>query len=149
MIIPNWHPIFVNFTVALSFVALLFMVMSRFTPKQELRIQWRHSARWTLWFGGLFTVLTLLSGFQAFASLAQDASYTPVLITHRNWGVLSGAVFCVMVFWSISCCRGGRIAGYGFLVTMLSLVAMTNLTAWYGAELVYRYGVGVMPLVSK
>lgn len=146
MIIPNWHPIFVNFTVALSSVALLFMLLSRFAPKQELRIQWRYSARWTLWLGALFSLFTLLSGFQAFSSVSYDATSLPALMMHRNMALLSISLFAVMVFWSISCCRGGRIAGYGFLLGMLLLVIVVNTTAWLGAELVFRYGLGVISL---
>ena len=146
MIIPNWHPIFVNFTVALSSVALLFMLMSRFTPKQELRVQWRHSARWTLWLGALFTLFTILSGFHAFSSVTIDQDSYQAALLHRNWALVGASLFFLMVFWSISCCRRGRIAGYGFLVAMLLLVVVVNVTAWLGAELVFRHGLGVMSL---
>jgi len=38
------------------------------------------------------------------------------------------------------------MAGYSFLTGMLLLVVVITVTSWYGAELVYRHGVGVMSL---
>ena len=146
MIIPNWHPVFVHFTVALSVTALLFMLLTLTASKESLRLQWRHSARWCLWLSAFFTIFTLLAGFQAFDSVAHDAISHQVMIIHRNWALGASVLLILVVFWSISCCQKGRMAGYSFLAGMLLLVVVITITAWYGAELVYRHGVGVMSL---
>ena len=144
MNIPGWHSFFVHFTVALSCAALLFMVLSRFAPKEVLRQQWRHSARWTLWLGAFCTLFTLLSGFQEYHSATGDELLLESMAVHRNWALVSSAFFVLMVFWSISCCQRGRMAGYGFLVAMMMLVAMVIITARSGVELVHPHGLGAI-----
>lgn len=146
MIIPNWHPIFVHFTVALSCTSLLFMLLTSVAPKESLRVQWRHAARWCLWLAAFFTLFTLLAGFQAFNSVAHDEASHQAMVIHRNWALGASGLLVLMVFWSISCCQRGRMAGYSFLVGMLLLVGVITITAWHGAELVYRHGIGVMSL---
>jgi len=61
LIIPNWHPLLVHFTVALVTVSAAFFVMSKVNKdKAETFIL---VAKWTLWVGAGFTVFTVLAGF--------------------------------------------------------------------------------------
>ena len=61
-IIPNWHPIFVHFTVALLIIAAIIHLLSHFLPKGNLANQLTIVARWNFWFGMGFTLLTGLGG---------------------------------------------------------------------------------------
>lgn len=47
-IIPNWHPIFVHFTVALFSVATGLYALSLLVSNIQLKEQWRIVARWNL-----------------------------------------------------------------------------------------------------
>jgi uncharacterized membrane protein len=145
-IIPNWHPIFVHFTIALLSTALLFMLLMLTVSKESLRLQWRHAARWSLWFGAFFTIFTLIAGFYAFSHVSHDEISYQAMLTHRAWALATVAWLVVVVVWSARCCQQGKLASYGFLLAMILLVGMVISTAWHGAELVYRYGLGVMSL---
>ncbi|MDH5573601.1 MAG: hypothetical protein OEY89_17685, partial [Gammaproteobacteria bacterium] len=69
-ILPNWHPIFVHFTVALLSVSIGVYFASCFMKKSELKNEWLIVARWSLWFGTGITVLTVLSGLYAYNTVA-------------------------------------------------------------------------------
>lgn len=57
-IIPNWHPVFVHFTVAPLVLAALFSVLELFMRDGDARAQIRVFARWSLWVGTAFAVAT-------------------------------------------------------------------------------------------
>ena len=48
-IIPNWHPIFVHFTVALLTMSVFFYGLSFVAPGNRFYEQWVSVARWNLW----------------------------------------------------------------------------------------------------
>lgn len=144
-IIPNWHPIFVHFTVALfSLAAGLFIV----TPflKPSLQDQWRIVARWALWFGAGITVITGLTGFYAYNTVAHDTPSHSAMTDHRNWAMATIALFLVIAVWTTIRVRRQQILGIGFIAVMVIASGVLASTAWRGGELVYRYGLGVMSL---
>ena len=144
MIIPNWHPIFVQFTIALICSALLFMLLIRLVPNNRLQQQWRAAARWNLWLGSFATLFTLISGLYAYGVATPNALTHPVMLVHRNWALVSCGWLAVVVVWSAWCCNKGRAAGVGFLSAMVLLVAMLLSTAWHGARLTYHDGLGAV-----
>ena len=100
-IVPNLHPIFVHFTVALlSLSALLFLVI-RFLGRGKLAEQWVVVARWSLYFGMGITILTLASGIYAFNTVAHDAPSHAAMSDHRNWALITVLLFVVMTIWSV------------------------------------------------
>lgn len=144
-IIPNWHPIFVHFTVALLSLAVgLFAV----TPlvSSPLKEQWLVVARWTLWFGAGFTVITVAAGFYAYNTVAHDTPSHAAMMDHRNWAVATIALFMALTVWSVVAVRKGKQLGVAFVVAMLISGGVLASTAWRGGEAVYRYGLGVMSL---
>ena len=144
-IIPNLHPIFVHFTVALLSLAVLLSVT---TPllKGALREQWATVARWMLWFGAGITVVTGLSGLYAYNTVAHDTPSHLAMTDHRNWAVATIAAFLALAVWSIVRVRASRHAGPVFVVALVFAGMLLTSTAWRGGELVYRHGLGVMSL---
>lgn len=145
-IIPNWHPVFVHFTVALLIIAAAIHLLSHFLPKGELANQLTIVARWNLWFGVGFTLLTVAAGWYAFNTVAHDAPSHIAMSEHRNWAMVTFALLLGISGWEYYLSRHGR--GKGWLFTTLLVIAAGLLlsTAWHGGELVYRYGLGVMSL---
>jgi len=144
-IIPNWHPIFVHFTVALlSLAAGLFAI----TPfiKSPLKEQWQIVARWALWFGAGFTIITGLTGLYAYNTVAHDTPSHLAMIDHRNWAIVTIALFLALATWSIVWVRKNKTLGTVFVVCIAIAGGVLASTAWHGGELVYRYGLGVMSL---
>jgi uncharacterized membrane protein len=144
-IIPNHHPVFVHFTVALLFLAVgLFMV----TPflKGSLKEQWCIVARWLLWFGAGFTIITGLTGLYTYNTVAHDTPSHLAMTNHRNWAIATITAFLVLASWSITRLRTAKHLGMVFVVFLILSGGLLGATAWRGGELVYRYGLGVMSL---
>lgn len=144
-IIPNWHPIFVHFTVGLWLLAVGLLVAIQFVP-EPLKAQWRTVAYWSLWFGTGLTVLTALTGLYAYNTVAHDTPSHAAMTEHRNWAVATIVCFVALTVWSIAWVRQGKALGVMFVVPAVIAGGMLVSTAWHGGELVYRYGLGVMAL---
>ncbi|MEN8171166.1 MAG: DUF2231 domain-containing protein [Pseudomonadota bacterium] len=145
-IIPNWHPIFVHFTVALFSVSTGLYVLSLLIPDGKLKEQWRTVARWNLWLGMAITVITVLTGWYAYNTVVHDEPSHLAMTDHRNWALVTASLFLIATVWSILRHRAEKEASP--LLLLLLVVAMASLgsTAWRGGEVVYRYGLGVMSL---
>ncbi len=144
-IIPNYHPIFVHFTVALLLLSVgLFVV----TPlvKSPLKEQWLIVARWSLWFGAGITIITGIAGLDAYNTVAHDTPSHIAMTDHRNWAIATIILFLALATWSIIWVRKGKNLGVLFVVCMVIAGGVLASTAWRGGEVVYRYGLGVMSL---
>jgi len=144
-IIPNFHPLFVHFTVALFMLSVGLFVVTPFM-KPRLREQWQTVARWALWFGAGLTVITGLTGLDAYNTVAHDAPSHAAMTDHRNWAIATMALFLGLTAWSIIRVRRKQALGTVFIVAMVIAGGLLASTAWRGGELVYRYGLGVMSL---
>ena len=133
-ILPNWHPIFVHFTVALLTVAAGMHLVSHFVTRPELRNQLTIAARWNLWIGIAATLLTVAAGWYAFNTVNHDAPSHLAMIEHRNWATSTLAVFLVIAAWEYYFYRHGK--GKGWLFTALLVIAASLLlsTAWHGMD---------------
>jgi len=144
-IIPNWHPIFVHFTVALLSLSVGLFVVTPFV-KSRLKEQWYTVARWTLWFGAAITIATGLAGLYAYNTVAHDTPSHLAMTDHRNWAVVAIVMFLALAAWSIVWVRKGKNLGTVFVICMVIAGGVLASTAWRGGEVVYRYGLGVMSL---
>lgn len=144
-IIPNWHPIFVHFTVALlSLSVILFAIKPLLQGR--LQAQLLIVARWTLWIGVAITLLTGLAGLEAYNSVTHDSPSHAAMTEHRNWALSVIVLFPLLALWLAYRLRKGKEAGRWFISLMLAGGLLLLSTAWHGGELVYRYGLGVMSL---
>ncbi len=144
-IIPNWHPIFVHFTVGLLSLSVgLFLV----TPliHNELKEQWQIVARWCLWFGALSTLLTGATGLYAYNTVAHDTPSHIAMTEHRNWAIVTIILFVLLAIWSAIWVKQKKVLNIAFVAAMVVSGGVLVSTAWHGGELVYRYGLGVMSL---
>lgn len=145
-IIPNLHPIFVHFTVALLIVAAALHVLLHFVPHSGLRSQMAIVARWNLWAGVGFTLITVAMGWYAFYTVNHDTPSHLAMIEHRNWAMATLAAFLGIAAWEYYLQRHGKSKGWLFTGLMVIAASLLLSTAWHGGELVYRYGLGVMSL---
>ena len=145
-IIPNWHPVFVHFTIGLLIVAALFHVVAAFNSKSANYYQFENVANWNLWVGTVFAVITVIAGWFAFNSVDHDTPSHLAMIDHRNWALVTTTVFILLAIWSFR--RAKRAIAITWLITVPLLVAsgLLGATGWKGGELVYRHGLGVMSL---
>ncbi len=145
-IIPNYHPIFVHFTVALLSVSTGFFVLAYLFRRHKWRQQWLTTAYWNLWVGAGITILTLAAGWYAFNTVDHDTPSHEAMLEHRSWALATVAVILLVAAWSIRRYARSRPQNPLFVGSMVLVWALITATAWHGAELVYRHGLGVMSL---
>ncbi len=144
-IIPNWHPIFVHFTVALFSISAGLFTITSFI-KSPLKEQWQTVARWNLWFGAGITIITGLAGLYAYNTVAHDTPSHAAMTEHRNWAIVAITLILGLAIWSIIRVHRNLALGTAFVVAMVITGGILAATAWRGGEVVYRYGLGVMSL---
>ncbi len=139
-IIPNWHPLFVHFTIALLTISTLLYVVGVFLKKENLLIV----ARWNLWIGVTITVGTVLAGLYAYNTVAHDAPSHVVMTNHRNWALVTATIFVLLALWAFWKQRGARTVSPVFVVAMVAATGLLFITGYKGGDVVYRYGLGVL-----
>lgn len=144
-IIPNWHPIFVHFTVALYTIAVAFFILAWLFTRVKISTEFLITARWCLWAGAVFGIVTVIFGFIAFNTVAHDDPAHRVMIDHRNWALATLLGVAIMAVWSWVTRRRHR-PSILFLLGLIIVFVLLTTTAWHGGELVYRHGLGVMSL---
>jgi len=145
-IIPNWHPIFVHFAVALLIMAVIFHIVAAVNNQSTNYYQFENVANWNLWIGALFAIITVVAGWFAYNSVKHDTPSHLAMTDHRNWAMVTTGLFVLLAIWSFR--RAKKSVAISWLIA-LPLVAASGLlgvTAWKGGELVYRHGLGVMSL---
>lgn len=146
-IIPNWHPIFVHFTIGLLFTASILFIVSSVLPESSTRHDHLQLvAFWNLWIGYAIALVTACFGWLAYNSVAHDAPSHEAMTLHRNSALLTLAVFLPVVTWSLFCYRRSRKTSWAFIMVLLVPTLLLARTGWLGGEAVYRYGLGVMSL---
>lgn len=145
-ILPNWHPVFVHFTVALLMVAVVIHLLIHFMPKGELLDQLAIVARWNLLIGAGLTLFTVAAGWYAYNTVVHDAPSHLAMTEHRNWAMVAFALLLGIAGWEYYLSRHGKGKGWLFTALLVIAVGLLLSTAWHGGELVYRYGLGVMSM---
>ena len=145
-IIPNWHPVFVHFTVALIPISALcyltgYLFKHRNTGKELLLV-----ARWCLWFGAIAAIATATAGSIAYYTVAHDAPSHVAMTTHRNWAIATLIVILIVAAWSGWSYLKKQPVSLVFILAMMVTTTLLATTAWHGAEVVYRHGIGVKSL---
>ena len=100
-ILPNWHPLFVHFTVALYTASFLFFVLGRVFFSQARAGECLTAAFWTLWLGAIISVLTVAAGFYAFNTVRHDALSHAAMSDHRNWALATAGTWWLIALWSL------------------------------------------------
>ena len=145
-ILPNFHPILVHFTIALLFVSFFAFLVSIWGNNYTVRYQARLIGRWNLWIGAAMSVLTVAAGVYAFNTVAHDDASHVVMEKHEHLALATFALYGILAIWSLMHFRKDKDEPKSFVLIVFAAVVMVLVTAWYGGELVYRHGLGVMSL---
>lgn len=150
-IIPNWHPIFVHFTVALFSISSVFFVFTYLMSHTKLKTKIFFSefeivARWCLWLSAIITIITVSFGFYAYYTVKHDVISHVAMTVHRNWAIATAIFIYILAIWSMYSYFKRKKLTLIFLIIMIMTEGLLLSTAWHGGEVVYRYGIGVMSL---
>lgn len=150
-IIPNWHPIWVHFAVALLLTASgLFLLFGWKKDSHGNASNALIVARWTLRLGVAAAAGALLTGHWASGTVVHDDLAHSNMMVHRTWAFAAAAAFALAAV--IDYLRRPRSSS-SVLTNLLVLAGSVALaiTGLEGAENVYEHGLGVqrLPVVSS
>ena len=145
-IIPNFHPAIVHFPITLTSAAVAFIAAGTVFRTWFYAVQCLITGRWMLWGAAMFSLIAAVFGWFAFNSVAHDEVSHVAMILHRNWALGALAALLALAAWDVWRGRSGKMPSPGFLVLLIAAWLLVMSTAWHGAELVYRHGLGVMSL---
>lgn len=137
---PNIHPLLVHLPIALLTASWLFDIFGLITRKQDFE----RTAWWCLLAGVVGLTVTVASGLIAKKTVSIAGVATEHFETHQQIAFIIAGIYAILFLW--------RIAGRTklpqhreWLFVGLSLlgVILIWVGAWYGGELVYRFGTGV------
>ena len=148
-ILPNWHPFFVHFTIALISVGSIFYILSNlFSPSSTWGQEMRLFSVWSLVLAGFFTILTLIAGIHAYTTVAHDGSSHVAMTDHRNWGIATS----VLLFISLLVLKFSSKTLTARILTSFVLIFLFSsliITGYKGSHLVYKFGLGVQSLPAS
>ena len=145
-IIPNWHPLMVHFTIALLSMSILFFILQKPLFETEIGDNFNIFARYSLFLGVLFSILTVVAGWFAFNSVDHDTPSHLAMIDHRFWALITFGVFVVAGLWLKFSSAMRETVSIPFLVFIIIGGVLLATTGFKGAELVYKHGLGVQSL---
>ncbi|GAB5606450.1 DUF2231 domain-containing protein [Sideroxyarcus sp. TK5] len=145
-IIPNFHPALVHFPIAFTSAAVAFIAVGTVFRSWPYAAQCLMTGRWMLWGAALFALIAAVFGWFAFNSVAHDEVSHAAMKVHRNWALGALAALLAVAAWDVWRGRSGKMPSPVLLVLLFAAWLLVMSTAWHGAELVYRHGLGVMSL---
>jgi uncharacterized membrane protein len=145
-ILPNWHPVFVHFTVALYLIAALLFFAAGALPERPWSGPVVAAAYVNLWLGAALTLATVAAGIYAFNTVRHDEPGHLAMTDHRNWALAAAGIWWLIALWSWRRYRRARAPSLPFLAAVAVAAALLLATAWKGGELVYGHGLGVRSL---
>ena len=145
-VIPNWHPAFVHFPIAFTTAAVAFITIGTLFKNKSYAAQCQVTGRWILWAAALFALIAAVFGWLAYNRVAHDEISHAAMTVHRNWALGTLAALLVLAAWDVWRGRSGKMPSPDFVTLLAAAWLLVISTAWHGAELVYRHGLGVMSL---
>lgn len=146
-VIPNWHPLFVHFPIALiSLSAFFHLVVILLCKQPRCSSHCAVLAHSTLWLGALAALPTVILGWMASNTVNHDEAGHAAMLLHRSWALATLSVLTVLAVLDAWRHKADALPTWPFAVAVVLASALVASTAWHGAELVYRHGLGVMSL---
>lgn len=137
------HPIFVHFTVALSFTSVGAYLLAYFIPPGNLKNDISIAALWMLFFCFIASLFTILFGFLQFNSVKHDMLVHLPMTDHRNWGLGTASVLFICTILALRGYLINKTHTVSLMLGLLILAGLVGITAYKGGELVYHYGLAV------
>jgi len=140
-LVPNLHPFVVHFSVALLLASTAMLLIAKAFATSSWSAGLTHAGRWNLYLAALFAITSIGTGWFAFLDARVDANALATAVLHRRTGAIAWwlSLFCAIGVWRT------RHRAPGWIVLTALVVASVSITfsAMYGAQLVYRHGLGI------
>ena len=129
------HPIAVHFPIALLLTSLFFQGGYRFLKKEG----WDKTSTALLFLGTIAAVIAAGLGLLAEETVPHVPSSWEYFYNHKRLGLITAGLFAVLSLWRLF--FSGRWPKIFFWVWILASVVLI-VTAYFGGELVFQFGVG-------
>jgi len=141
---PNLHPVWVHFPIALLPLALVLYIVGISKSKKGLC----QAGIITLSLASIAAALALWTGRRAGESIPHGGAIHSLMETHSTlgWAILIGVV--LLTAWSFFTNEGAPKAPYAFLIALILLNLTVLQQADLGGRLVYVEGAGVKPVMA-
>jgi uncharacterized membrane protein len=143
-IIPGWHPIIVHFAIAMTVGGGAALATSRLCRGRRTRQRLAIWGTFNLCAGAAFVVLAIATGIMAIWDLNLPAAARAAVSTHVKWAFLTAVAVILAAVWRGAGAAPEEPPSNLFLAVMIGAVACAVVTAYFGAENVYRFGIGVL-----
>lgn len=144
-VIPNWHPLLVHFPIALISLSAFFHLAAILLRNQaRCATHCAVLAHSTLWLGALAAFPTVLFGWLASNTVEHDEAGHAAMLLHRSWALATLLALSVLAGWDAWRHKVDATPAWPFAGAVVLAWALVASTAWHGAELVYRHGLGVI-----
>lgn len=144
-VIPNWHPLLVHFPIALISLSAFFHLAAKLLHKQpRFAPHCAVLAHATLWLVALAAFPTVLFGWLASNTVDHDEAGHAAMLLHRSWALASLLALTVLASLDAWRHKVDALPTWPFAGAVILVWALVATTAWHGAELVYRHGLGVI-----
>ncbi len=142
-VIPNWHPLFVHFTVTLLAITGVLQLILWLSQEKAGWTLLAAAQKWLILISSVVVIATIATGLNAYYTVNHDTASHVAMTDHRNWAFVTAAVFLSgAALFQLLPARRQSLSGSLFVVALLLVTA----TGFKGSELVYRHGLGVMSL---
>ncbi|OGS90081.1 MAG: hypothetical protein A2061_03945 [Gallionellales bacterium GWA2_59_43] len=146
-VIPNWHPLLVHFPIALITMSVVFHLAARQMGSQPYRTShFSVLAHSTLWLGALTALPTAIFGWLASNTVDHSEAAHAAMMLHRSWALATLFALAILAGWDAWRHKVDALPTRTFAGAVILAWVLIASTAWHGAELVYRHGIGVMVL---
>lgn len=143
--IPNVHPAFVHFPLALFPSALLLYALGMALKRPS----WMVAGRACLYLAAAGTIVTLVTGWQAQNTFAHNERIHHMMMTHLRIGLIIGGLAFLLTAWSFMH-RAQRPKGaYGFLILLTAITYLVLQNGDLGSRMVYMEGAAVKPAIPR
>ena len=146
-VIPNLHPLFVHFPIALISVSAFFHLAAWLLRERPCyAAPCAVLAHATLLLGALAALPTVALGWLASNSVTHDEAGHAAMLLHRTWALATLLALLVLAGLDAWRHKVDAIPAWPFVAAVVAAWMLVASTAWHGGELVYRHGLGVMSL---
>lgn len=136
-----FHPLVIHFPLALLTTAAVLDVVAIVLKREELsRAGW-----WTQLVGTAGILVAVLTGIVAENAATIPATAAAAMDMHEELAFVCASAFAALLLWRVS--AKTKIPGanpWRYLAAYLAAVALLVIVGWYGGELVFHYGVGIL-----
>ncbi len=137
---PNPHPLVVHFPIALLMASVFFDMIANWRQREVFE----KVAKWNLALGVLAGIAAVVSGLLAEASVPQFPVIQETVERHETLAFVTLGVFAILFLWRfIKNGKSFERRRTFYLALAVIGILILGATAYYGGELVYKFGVGM------